>query len=446
MRVRVRGIYTTALTQRLLAAGHDVVQASASICERFETEFDGDDHDVAVETTGDRQGVGIVGTPDGVETACRVAEAVGLDTFAWTDPAPVGSVFDARVTETLGSGAVCTLGESQGFLPYTNVDTRVGVDDAVRVQVVDSTPPWTDGRPVLDTDLRAFGGLATLLLGHDGVTVDTRDDAAARELVGMTELLGVTPPDGWGVRWTHAATRADMDALREAIEAARLRAEAIEAVRDEPVGEPRRLLTPGESVWVWFGRESRFELDATRREVVTTMPGHHRIKAADESSSAAVDFVEAFCDPSGEFPFEIVTRQFGPVEGDTVAIGHGKPDGRLIVLGRGTVVDWDVDGTIAVEREMTPGGSYDALGVEREAGDIALTKFREGRWWYPTVYRAADGTRKGTYVNVCTPVECFPETIRYVDLHVDVVKHADGTVERVDDDELDDAVEVGNVS
>ena len=32
---------------------------------------------------------------------------------------------------------------------------------------------------------------------------------------------------------------------------------------------------------------------------------------------------------------------------------------------------------------------------------------------------------------------------RSVDLHVDVVKHADGTVERVDDDELDAAEQAG---
>ncbi|PSQ59670.1 MAG: RNA-binding protein, partial [Halobacteriales archaeon SW_9_67_25] len=47
--------------------------------------------------------------------------------------------------------------------------------------------------------------------------------------------------------------------------------------------------------------------------------------------------------------------------------------------------------------------------------------------------------------NVCTPVEVFPEEVRYVDLHVDVVRTPDGTVRRVDDDELDAAVEAGNV-
>jgi Ribonuclease G/E len=184
------------------------------------------------------------------------------------------------------------------------------------------------------------------------------------------------------------------------------------------------------------------------------MPGHHRVKATHDGASAAVDFVEALCDPgTGEtdaddgvgFPFGVVTRQFGPAEGDAVRIEHGKPDGRLVVLGTGTVTDRDPAGSVTVRREMTPGGSYDALGVPRAAGDVAVTTLREGRWWYPTVYRDAEGDRKGTYVNVCTPVEVFPDAVRYVDLHVDVVKHADGTVDRVDDDELDEAERDGTV-
>jgi len=95
---------------------------------------------------------------------------------------------------------------------------------------------------------------------------------------------------------------------------------------------------------------------------------------------------------------------------------------------------------------MTPGGTYDELGVRRESGDTATTTLTEGRWWYPTTYRDAESTVKGTYLNVCTPVEVFPDSVRYVDLHVDVVKHADGTVERVDDDRLDEAVAAGHVS
>ena len=147
-----------------------------------------------------------------------------------------------------------------------------------------------------------------------------------------------------------------------------------------------------------------------------------------------------------DFPFDVVTRQFGPVEGDTVEIRHGKPDGRAFSLGSGEVTDWEPDGSLDVTRTLSGSGTYDGLGTRREAGDTAVTKFREGRWWYPTVYRSAEGEHRGTYVNVCTPVECFPDEVRYVDLHVDVVKRPDGTVERVDDDELDDAVADGHVT
>ena len=118
-----------------------------------------------------------------------------------------------------------------------------------------------------------------------------------------------------------------------------------------------------------------------------------------------------------------------------------------MVVGRGEVTAADPDaGKVTVRREMSGGGSYDALKVPRESGDVAVTKFREGRWWYPTAYRDSEGETKGTYVNICTPVELFPDSARYVDLHVDVVKFPDGEVRRVDDDELDDSVDAGEVS
>jgi protein associated with RNAse G/E len=446
VRARVRGIYATALTRRLLDEGHEVVQASGPIRERFDADFGSGDHDVSATTTDDRQGVGLTGHPDDVATVGDLCADVGVDALSWAADAPEGAVFDGCVTETLGSGAVVDLGETTGFLPYDAADGYVDEGDDRRVQVRTPHPPWDERRPELGTDVVASAGLATLVRGGAGVRVDTRDDAAGRELVGMTEFLDADVPEGWGLRWSHAATDADMPTLSASLEAAAARAATLETALDADVAATRTVASPLATTWVWFGRESRFALDEARREVATTMPGHHRIKATHESASAGVDFAEALCDPVGEFPFDVVTAAFGPVEGDEVAIAHGKPDGRLVVLGHGEVVERDDDGTLAVRREMTGGGRYDALGTPREAGDTALTKFREGRWWYPTVYRGEDGERKGTYVNVCTPVECFPEAVRYVDLHVDVVKHPGGRVERVDDDELDAAVDAGEVS
>ena len=447
MNVRIRGIYTTALTE-LLREDHEIVSASPPIRERFEDPFEVDVADATVRTTDDRLGVGVAGEPDAVaDLRTRLAD-VGRDTLSWADPTPVGSVFTGEVTETLGSGAVVDLGSVDGdsvsgFLPYDRVEGYAETGDSYRVQVASAEPPWSDDRPTLATDLRITGGLVELRRGDGGSMSET-----AR----LADILPVDPIEGWSPRWSNSADDASLDAMAAALERANARADVVmEAVAAADGESPGRIVAPVSGAWLWFGRESRFELDSIRRRVETTMAGHHRTKAATNAASAAVDFVEALCgsdiasDGETDFPFAVVTRQFGPGLGDSIAIRHGKPAGRTITLGRGAVTEYDPDGSITVEREMTGGGTYDALGVERTSGDIATTTFREGRWWYPTVYRSADGERRGTYVNVCTPVEIFPRSVRYVDLHVDVVKGPDGEVRRVDDDELDAAVAAGTI-
>ncbi len=452
---RIRGIYTTALTHLLTEHEHglEVVQASDPIRERFDDDFAVAPADVALETSRDRQGLELSGETSAVDTVVDALESLALDTFCWESPTPCGAVFDAEVTGSAGSKAIVDLGDGlEGALYYDDVDGYVEAGDRYRVQVRDDFAPWSDRRPRVVPTLEVRRGLLTLSRERQGVTAAAGGQRAS-ELVGMTDLLSPTVPDGWGLRWRQAALEADLSAMGSALESAIAAVTALEATlegRDEP-GEPRQWASPEARVWCWFGRESRFELDRKRRAVETTMAGHHRIKAADRAASSAVDFVEAVCGTemsveSEDFPFGAVTTQFGPLEGDRLSLGHGKPDGRLITLGTGEVTEWDEEGTLTLEREMGGSGTYDALGVPIESGDVAETKLREGRWWYATTYRDSDGTAKGTYVNICTPVELFPECARYVDLYIDVIRHADGTVETVDDDELEAALEDGLVS
>jgi len=470
--VRLRGIYSTALTRLLLDAGHDVVQASPPIRERFDADLAAAPAVVDVADTDDRQGVGVSGDPDAVAELCDLlTDELSRDTMVWDARAPRGAVFDGVVSRTLGSGAVVDLAadpepsaapeldappadvDAEGFLPFDAADGYVDEGDSLRVQVRESAAPWGDDRPLLGTDIEVPGELVSLVRGDEGASADVRGERGT-ELVRTTDLLPAEAPDGWGVRWERDAADAGMDALGDALARAVERAEAMEeTLSSSPPGRdaPQRVVAPRATAWVWFGRESRFALDGRRRDVTTTMPGHHRTKAAARSASDAVDFVEAVCAtpgefPVGEFPFGAVADQFGPREGDRIALGHGKPDGRLITLGRGEVTERDDDGALTLRREISSSGTYDAIGTERAPGDVAVTKLQEGRWWYPTVYRGEGGERKGTYVNVCTPVELFPSVARYVDLYVDVVKRPDGEVERVDADELADAVEAGYVS
>jgi len=454
-RVRVRGIYATALTELLTSAGHVIVDPSEPIRERFDRSFDERAHDVTVETTKNRQGVEIAGDPDGVERIAGTVEGVGIDTFCWRDPTPAGAVYDGVVTDTLGGGAVLELGAGEGYLSYDAVDGYVEEDDHFRVQVTGSRPPWTDDRPELSPELRAPGGLVELVRGQSRPSSDLSSERAT-ELTRTLDLLSADVPDGWGVHWPYAAEDADLEALEEAlsraVDRAHVLSDALDAGPNDDGELPRELAAPTAGRWAWFGRESRFELDECRRAVTTTMVGHHRTKAAHRAASSAVDLVEAVCaDPTGidgdaDFPFGAVAENFGPRQGERLRIEHGKPDGRLYTLGRATVQERDPEGQVVLRREMRSQGEYDGLGTPREPGDVAITRIRDGRWWYPTAYRSEDGRKRGTYVNVCTPVEVFPDAVRYVDLHVDVVKRPDGEVERVDDEELEAAEDAGTVS
>ena len=452
MTVRVRGIYATALTELF----DDVVQASPPIERRFDEAFPVEPATVTVETTEHRQGVGLHGDPDEVASLGARLEELALDAFRWRATLPRGAVYAGEITETLGSGALVDCGVGTGFLPYARTGAHVEVGDRLRVQVREPRPPWANSRPVLDTTIRVYGELGTLVRGGltDGTT---RPDLA--------DILPAEPPDGWAVDWGYDADDAGLEALSATIEYLGRRAgeldDALSGVTPPAEAAPVEYFSGDATTWVWFGRGARFALDDRRRRVVPTMAGHHRIKAGANEASTAVDLVEAVCDdvvsdPAGvdegdggttpAFPFDAVTRLFGPTEGETVRIGHGKPDGSRIELGSGTVTSRDPSGRVTVERELRGGGTYDALGVAKEDGDVATTKFTEGRWWYPTVYRSEDGVRRGTYVNVCTPVEVFPREVRYVDLHVDVIERADGSVAVVDEDELDEAVSAGHVS
>lgn len=446
-RVRVRGIYATALTKVLESTdGVSVVDASRAIDRRFDAAFDGGDADATIRMSEDREGIEISGSGEAVGHVEEIVRDVGQDTFSWTAVAPKGAIFEGEVVRTNRGGGIVSLGGGrEGFLPFGATDDYLGEGDTVRVQVHEPRPPWAEGEPKLGTEIRAAGEIATLVRGVDALVAGTPDGTAEHELARTTEMLSTTVPEAWGVRWEYAAEDADMSVLDSALRAAVEQAEMIEAAL-ESSSDQNPLVTPLATTWVWFGRESRFALDEHRDAVTPTMTGHHRIKAGSSTAGTAVDFAEQLDAVDGEFPFGPVTAVFGPVVGEEVAIRHGKPDGRCLTLGTGTVTDRTIEKQrITVEREISSRGTYDALGTDREPGDIATTRFTEGRWWYPTVYRSEDGQTKGTYVNIATPVEIFPRSVRYMDLHIDVIKRPDGTVDVVDQDELVAAVEEGQV-
>lgn len=208
----------------------------------------------------------------------------------------------------------------------------------------------------------------------------------------------------------------------------------------------RRLASIRKVVAFEFPGASKARLDELRGEVVPTIRGHHQRKAG--GSGTVVELAETLIRRRLDPGFEISNLKFQrgvfPKVGQELWVEHVKLDGLVIHLGKGKVVRTDPKvREIALRREIKPGGTYDGLDVEKEAGDYAVTTFREGAWSYRTSYYTSDRRLKGEYWNINTPIEIYPEKIRYVDLEIDVVRLPDGAARIIDEEKLWQAVEKG---
>ena len=201
-----------------------------------------------------------------------------------------------------------------------------------------------------------------------------------------------------------------------------------------------------------FPLPSKSRLDEIRNTVVPTLLHHHRLKII---ASDAIDKIER--STLAENPQRRETLGFALEKawlwdrykpGKGVAIDHVKPDGRVLDLSEGEVIEADQAGKrLLLRRSKLKGrGRYDGLGIPKEEGDYAVSEIRGGQWHYRHTYFRLHGEKIGAYYNINTPVEFYPDRIRYVDLEVDVVKFPDGGVKVVDRGELSKRFEEGCLS
>ena len=201
-----------------------------------------------------------------------------------------------------------------------------------------------------------------------------------------------------------------------------------------------------------FPLVSKSRFDEIRSTVLPTLPLHHRLKII---ASDQVDFTEEKTllhhpemresigrDMERKFIWDKYER------GKEIAIEHVKPDGKVLNLSEGEVVEADFAmKRLVLKRSKFKGRSkYDGLGIAKQEGDYAVSEIQEEDWYYRHTYLRVRGERIGTYYNINTPVEFYPDRIRYVDLEIDVVQFPDGTIRIVDEGELDKQFELGYLS
>jgi protein associated with RNAse G/E len=205
----------------------------------------------------------------------------------------------------------------------------------------------------------------------------------------------------------------------------------------------------GGSAEVEFPFSAKAALDELRNRVLPTVPRHHHFRIV---ASDYVNLLEEKTLSGHPEKRESLGRSMEKSliwdayqEGKEIKIEHVKLDGKVIFLSEGVILEKDFDRRrMALKRSRFKGRTrYDGLGIEKREGDYAISEIQEGLWYYQHTYYRNDGTLIGRYVNINTPIEFYPDRIRYVDLEVDVVQMPEGRVFITDEEDLEGRFKAG---
>lgn len=214
-------------------------------------------------------------------------------------------------------------------------------------------------------------------------------------------------------------------------------------------GEGRIKLYSGYAFYdVEFPLGSKRFLDGLRSQVVATIKDHHHLKtiAPDRVNEAEAEL--ARCpEKLEELSSTLKSRLIQDLHklGASIFIDHVKLNGTVIRLLGGKIINV-CKNALSIKRIMKAGSKYDGLEEPKEEGDYAITECMEGSWILKHSYFSRDGELKGEFYNINTPIEFYPDKIRYIDLEIDVVRKPGEKPRIIDFDKLEEALNEGYVS
>jgi len=438
---RVRGIYSTSLTKLLLDNNFDIVQPSTTVKERFKLKENNETPNIDIYDRYDRQGVRALGKAEGIDAFKEILQSRLEDVIIRKWKITTNGIYKGLVK---GS-------DSATYSVLVDIGLAIGrireeeVSDPNALQIVAQVERRRMGakEPFLTTAIKIPGKYAILIPGHQVKISRKILDWQNRSR--LSQLGKQLAPPNWGIIWRTAAANQPDDVLKKEITSLLKEGELI-MKKAEEVEAPATLWEGRHFMDVEFPALSKGKLDEIRRSVAPTINGHHYYKACGRRISLALDMTERLLEQGVsaeevESLFKQTIEPEHPHVGSVIGIEHVKLDGKVFHLGKGLVEDFNHDNyTLCLSRVFEKEGVYDGLKTHKDPGDTAITEVKVGEWYLKTQYLSKHGELKGTYINLNTPIELYPDAIRYVDLEVDVCVWPSGKVEKLDEEKLDEAL------
>ncbi|BDC19416.1 DUF402 domain-containing protein [Acidianus sp. HS-5] len=369
MKVRIRGIYTTALTY-LLSKNFEIVQQSPQIAERFMQYTKREPADITFKDSEDKGSLIVMG---------NITEDYLKELFpysiVWKSPVNLYSFIEIQNCK------------------YQNYDVEPCLEKGIVIK------PPIDDKIILSMP-KAVSKFAMLWRGEGRTFFSEHvNPEDKRRLLNISIKYN---KKGYNIKWRSNSQFENNDALEKDLENLMFRYE-----NEDFYNQGCYFFL------IILSLEDKLNLDRIRSNIIQTINFHHMLKM---SRSKEVDIAEN----NKATPRQILDSMIK----DTMEIEHIKINRKRIFLKPGKVIKKNVsdDGyCLLLKREISGNGYYDGLGIRKEDGDYDVMEIDSRKWHEIHNYYRKDGILKGKYINISTPPELMDGRIRYIDLDVDVV-------------------------
>jgi len=430
--VRVRGIYSTALSVLLHEKGFLIADASKILQSRLNLPVVQRAPEVTVKNTDDLDYILVIGYP--WEAGEKVFNTI-RDSLKY----PI-TRYGKIGLNTIIDGV--SLGNCKLHLENLGEITLHGTPcpeegEIVRASIVREA--LESGRyPIARRELRLVGMHTIVTYPGRGVSFSEhiRSDEEKAKLLSILSRKKIED--------LHIHFRSGAKLANEAILEQEITELAREAKRlaEEKPSQPR-IVRRGEFIGlIGITPPDKELLDSYRSRITTTIDKHHSLKSLGNEISNLVDCAESVYNEETRIKGIQIAKFLSTKNlNKKVILIHKKPDGSTIKLGPyivKTMQFTDESIELNLEKTIRRKGILDGLGIEKKPGDIVQTTINTKEWYIiHKYYDSRTGKLLGIYVNINTPPEIGVGYIKYFDLYIDVIKIPGEEAKIIDLDQLE---------
>ena len=421
MKVKVRGIYSTAISKMLLDAKIEITQAADAIKQALKIE-DESKPDVVIEDTETKEGVYLYGNE--VETVVDVMKKKLKTSIFYREE--IGKIYCGIIenTDQKAKSIVISLPDGEkGVLDLKSFWGYVKPGAKILVQ----SKGTYDGKIMLSTQLRIFGD--NIIIIKNGFTKMSR---GIHSNEGKTKLYDIAKGlnlKEWGILWAQGAEDKEEEVLKKELEMLQKKEAEINE-KFNNCSEPSILYEGMNKYFILFDKDDKNELDRIRKHVMPTIMNHHKLKSAGYTilTDFAENLMDKYSDEEMNDKINEVLLRYGPIQEKLYRLAFTRLNG----------TSFKIDGIISEIEVKNNEVEKLSIKTRSEWGERAYTieKDRE----YIEVLRNGETER-----TLITKPEIFPKFAKLVTFDI-TAKKEENEIRVQNDDRLERLSKKGEIS